>query len=203
MTTQVPSTTLLDAWKPTLMSGVLAVVLGGVVLLWRDISVEVAAIMFGVYLAASGAIQLLIGVTVREKTGGQALLFTSGATSLVLGVLAFRHFSQAVVLLGIGMGMALLIRGVATMVYATSDQDAEGRGLTGLSGLVTAIAGVIVMALPVTSIATLAIIVGLFLLILGVVEIISSYEMRMSADRYRQLNADAAAPAPSRRAAAG
>jgi uncharacterized membrane protein HdeD (DUF308 family) len=69
MTTQAPPTKLLDLWKPTLVSGALAVILGGVVVLWRDMSIEVAAILLGVYLVASAAVPAFIGFTLAAVVG--------------------------------------------------------------------------------------------------------------------------------------
>ena len=180
MTAHVPPAKSHDLWKPTLASGALAAILGAVVLLWPDISNEVAAILFGVYLVASGAIQVVIGFSMGEETRGQALLFVSGATSLVLGLLAFRHLSNAVQLLAITMGVAFVFRGMVTMVYGISDSDAIAGGWTTFFGTIAAVAGVILMALPLTSVATLATVAGICLVVLGVLEIISAYKIYIS-----------------------
>jgi uncharacterized membrane protein HdeD (DUF308 family) len=175
-----------DLWKPTLLSGALAVILGGWILLWPNISIEAVAILQGVYLVSSAAMQVIIGFSMGEATRGQALLFVNGATSLVLGILAFRHISNAVQLLAIAVGVPLLFRGMATMVYGISDSDANDGGWTILFGTVTAVAGVMLMALPLTSVATLATVVGFCLVVLGVLEIISSYEIRVSEIEFRR-----------------
>jgi uncharacterized membrane protein HdeD (DUF308 family) len=189
MKTHTPPAKSRDLWKPTLLSGALAVILGGWILLWPNISIEAAAILLGVYLAASAAMQVIIGFRMGEATRGQALLFVNGATSLVLGILAFRHISNAVQLLAIAVGVALLFRGMATMVYEISDSDANDGGLTILFGTVTAVAGVVLMALPLTSITTLATVVGFCLVVLGVLEMISSYEIRVSEIGFRRRHA--------------
>jgi uncharacterized membrane protein HdeD (DUF308 family) len=189
MTTHAPPTKPLDLWKPMLVSGALAVILGGVVLLWPDISIGVAAILFGVYLVASSAMQVIIGFSLGTATRGQALLFVSGATSLVLGMLAFRHLSHAVLLLAIAMGVGFLFRGLASMLYGISDSDAIDGGWTIFFGTITAVAGVMLMALPLASIVTLAIVVGTCLVVLGVIEIISSYEIRVSEKEFSRINA--------------
>jgi uncharacterized membrane protein HdeD (DUF308 family) len=185
MKTPTPPAKSRDLWKPPL-SGVLAVILGGWMLLWPNISIEAAAILLGVYLVASAAMQVIISFRMGEATRGQALLFVNGATSLVLGILAFRHIANAVQLLAIAVGVALLFRGMATMVYGISDSDANDGGWTILFGTVTAVAGVVLMALPLTSITTLATVVGFCLVVLGVLEMISSYEIRVSEIGFRR-----------------
>jgi uncharacterized membrane protein HdeD (DUF308 family) len=180
MTTHAPPAKSRDLWKPTLGSGALAVISGGVVLLWPDISIEVAAIVLGVYLVASAAAQFIIGFTMGEATRGQALLFVSGATSLVVGMLAFRDLSHAVQLLAIAMGVAFLFRGMATMVYGITESDAIDSGWTIFFGTITAVAGVMLMALPFAAITTLATVVGICLVVLGGLEIISAYKIYIS-----------------------
>jgi uncharacterized membrane protein HdeD (DUF308 family) len=189
MKTLTPPAKSREGWKPTLLSGVLADILGGWILLWPNISIEAAAILLGVYLMTSAAMQVIIGFRMGEATRGQALLFVNGATSLVLGILAFHHISNAVQLLAIAVGVALLFRGMATMAYEISDSDATDGGLTILFGTVTAVAGVMLMALPLTSIATLATVVGFCLVVLGVLEMISSYEIRISEIEFRRRHA--------------
>jgi uncharacterized membrane protein HdeD (DUF308 family) len=142
--------------------------------------------LLGVYLVASAAMQVIISFRMGEATRGQALLFVNGATSLVLGILAFRHISNAVQLLAIAVGVALLFRGMATMVYGISDSDANDGGWTISFGTITAVTGVVLMALPFTSVATLATVVGFCLVVLGVLEIISSYEIRVSKIAFRR-----------------
>jgi len=168
-----------DLWKPTLASGALALLVGSAVLLWPDISTEVAATLLGVYLVASAVMQLIIGLRMVERTRGQALSFVSGATSLVLGTLAFRDLSHAVQLLAIAIGIPFLFRGMAAMVYGITESDAIG-GWTIFFGTITAAAGVILMALPFSSITTLATVVGICLVVLGGLEIISGYRIYIS-----------------------
>ena len=187
--THTPPAKSRDLWKPTLLSGTLAVILGGWILLWPNISIEAVAILLGVYLVASAAMQVIIGASMGQATRGQALLFVNGATSLVLGILAFRQISNAVQLLAIAVGVPLLFRGMATMVYGISDSDANDGGWTISFGTITAVAGIMLMALPLTSVATLATVVGFCLVVLGVLEIISSYEIRMSEIAFRRRHA--------------
>ena len=180
MTTHTSDPKPHDLWKPTLVSGALALMAGAAVLLWPDISTETAATVLGVYLVASAATQVVIGFSMGERTRGEALLFVSGATSLVLGTLAFRDLSHAVQLLAIAVGVAFLFRGMATMVYGITESDAIDGGWTIFFGTITAVAGVMLMALPFASITTLATVVGICLVVLGGLEIISAYKIYIS-----------------------
>ena len=150
------------------------------VLAWPGISILAAAVAFGVYLLITGAAQVVFAFSLHVSAGSRILLFISGAASLILAVLAFRHFGQgyAVLLLAIWIGIGFIFRGVATTVFAISDPALPGRGWSIFVGVVSLIAGVIVMASPMASIVTLALVVGVWFVVIGVFEIVSSFGIR-------------------------
>jgi|SRR5271166_1423929 len=185
--THSPSRILPDLWKSTLVSGLLAVALGVLVLLWPDISIEAAAIVFGVYLVVSGVAQIVFAFSLDVLAGSRVLLFVSGAASLVLAVLAFRNIYNAVLLLAIWIGVGFLFRGVATTVFAISDHALPSRGWAIFLGVITAIAGIVVLAWPFASIATLALVVGISLVIIGLMEILTSFDIRSATKKLEKI----------------
>jgi uncharacterized membrane protein HdeD (DUF308 family) len=167
-------------WKSTLVSGILSLILGILVLAWPGISILVAAIWFGVYLLITGIAQVVFAFSLHVTAGSRILLFISGAASLILAVLAFRHFGQgyAVLLLAIWIGVGFIFRGVATTVSAISDPTLPGRGWEIFVGVISLLAGIVVIASPFDSIVTLAVVVGVWFVVIGVFEIVSSFGIR-------------------------
>jgi uncharacterized membrane protein HdeD (DUF308 family) len=177
--TLVPSL-LPHLWKSTLVSGILSLIVGVLVLAWPGISVLAAAIAFGVYLLIIGIAQVIFAFALQVSAGSRILLFISGAASLILAVLAFRHFGQgyAVLLLAIWIGIGFIFRGVATAISAISDPMLPGRGWSIFVGVISLLAGIVVLAYPFPSIVTLAIVVGAWFVVIGVFEIVSSFGIR-------------------------
>jgi uncharacterized membrane protein HdeD (DUF308 family) len=179
--TPVPSL-LPHLWKSTLVSGILSLILGVLVLAWPGISVLVAAIWFGVYLLITGIAEVVFAFSLHVTAGSRILLFISGAASLILAVLAFRHFGTdprtAILLLAIWIGVGFIFRGVATTVSAISDPTLPGRGWSIFVGVISLLAGIVVIASPFDSIITLAIVVGVWFIVIGVFEIVSSFGIR-------------------------
>jgi uncharacterized membrane protein HdeD (DUF308 family) len=167
-------------WKSTLASGILTLIVGILALAWPGISVLAAAIAFGAYLLITGVAQVIFAFSLHVSAGSRILLFVSGAASLILAVLAFRHFGQgyAVLLLAIWIGVGFVFRGVATTVSAISDPTLPGRGWSIFLGVITLLAGIVVLASPFASIVTLAIVVGIWLVVIGVFEIAASFGIR-------------------------
>ena len=115
-------------------------------------------------------------------------LCVSGAASLILAVLAFRHFGEgyAILLLAIWIAVGFIFRGVATTVSAISDPGLPRRGWANFFGVITVIAGVIVLAYPFDSIITLTLVVGIWLIIIGVFEIISAFGIRSDGKKLKE-----------------
>jgi len=186
-------------WKSTLLSGILAVILGILMLAWPGKTIIVAAILFGVYLLITGIAQVIFAFSLHVSAGGRVLLFLSGAASLILAVLAFRHFGEgyAVLLLAIWIGVGFIFRGVATTVSAISDPGMPGRGWEIFFGIISVIAGIVVLAYPFSSIVTLAWVVGIWLIVLGVFEVVSAFGIRKASKNVAAVKEKLITPPPA------
>jgi len=167
-------------WKSMLAWGVLTVILGVVVLVWPGKSIVVASALFGAYLLVSGIAQVVLALTLGVSVGSRVLLFISGALSVVLGVLAFRHFGQgyAILLLAIWIGVSFVFQGTAETALAISYPALPGRGWYIFLGIISVIAGIVVLAWPFDSIVVLALVTGIWLVVIGIAEIITSFDAR-------------------------
>lgn len=180
MTHIAPAKLFSRLWGSTLVSGVLAVILGVLVLIWPGKSILVAAVLFGVYLLVSGVGMVISALSLPATAGTRVLLFLSGAASLVLAVLAFRHFGQgyAILLLAVWIAVGFVFRGVATTTWAISEPRFPGRGWAIFTGIISIIAGLVVLAWPFDSILVLALVAGSWLIVIGVFEIVSALRTR-------------------------
>ena len=169
--------------------GLLTAILGVVILVWPGPSIEVASGVFGVYLVMSGVALAVLALSLPTSTAGRVLNFVSGVASVLLGVLAFRHFGQgyATLLLAIWVGVGFVLRGVSALATAITDKQLPGRGWAIFFGTVSVIAGVVVVAFPFDSIVTLALVVGIWLIVLGVIEVVSGLSLRSDVKKVESL----------------
>ncbi|TLG09768.1 HdeD family acid-resistance protein [Nocardia cyriacigeorgica] len=169
------------AWQSILVTGLLSVVLGVLILVWPGKTVLVAGIIFGIYLVVSGLLQLVAAFAAPASAGMRVLYFISGVLSIVIGVFCFRDELTSILLLGLWIGIGWLFRGVAVTMAAISEPGLPGRGLQGFFGVITAIAGVVLIVWPVESVTTLAWVAGVWLVVLGIMEIITAFAVRKDA----------------------
>jgi len=158
---------------------VLTAALGIALLVWPSESIVVVSVLVGIYLVVSGIFQL-IGALVETQAGGgvRVLIAISGTLSLLLGLFAFRSAAHSVLLLALIIGFAWLFRGIAMTITAIADPNTPSRGLQIFFGVVLAIAGIVVIDSPVNSLHVLAVLVGIWLLVLALVELVLAFQVR-------------------------
>lgn len=185
MTTIETPSVIRRLWKSVLSLGVLTLIVGAAVLVWPGQSIVAAGILFVVYLLASGIAQVIAAFTVRSPAASRVLLFISGALSIGLGVFAFRDFNDgaAVWLLTLWIAVGFMLQGVSETVLAISFKELPERGWYIFVGVLTMIAGVVMLAWPISSIVVLSIIAGVWLVVIGTTEIVWAVNVRGTAKK--------------------
>jgi uncharacterized membrane protein HdeD (DUF308 family) len=175
-------------WKWTLAAGLLTIVLGGIVLAWPGPTILVASTLFGVYLLVTGFIGLFTAFTLPRSAAMRVLLFISGALTVVLAILSFRHLGDAyaVLLLSLWIGIGFIFQGISAIAAAIGESNLPGRGWSVVLGVISVIAGLVVLVWPFDSIVILVLVTGVWLVVLGVVQIIQSFQIRKDARTVRQ-----------------
>jgi uncharacterized membrane protein HdeD (DUF308 family) len=167
-------------WQSMLLTGILTVVLGGLILGWPGISILTAATLLGIYLLVSGIAEVVFAFSLHVSVPYRVLLFITGALSVALGILSLRHFgdSYAVLLLALWVGIGFLFQGVAMTATAISYRDLPGRGWGIFFGVVSILAGLVVLAWPFDSIEMLAYVTGAWLVVIGIFETVAALSAR-------------------------
>jgi uncharacterized membrane protein HdeD (DUF308 family) len=171
-------------WKWKVVAGGLTIVLGAIVLAWPGPTILVASTLFGVYLLVSGMAELFMAFTLPRSAGTRVLLFISGALSVVLAILSFRHVGDgyAVLLLSLWIGIGFIFQGVSGVAAGIGESNLPGRGWYVVAGIITVLAGLVVLVWPFDSIAVLTLAAGICLVIIGITQIIQALQTRKHAN---------------------
>jgi uncharacterized membrane protein HdeD (DUF308 family) len=175
-------------WKWKLVAGLLTVVLGGIVLAWPGPTILVASTLFGVYLLLTGFTELFLAFALPRSGGTRFLLFITGALSLILAVLSFRHFGDAyaILLLSIWIGIGFIFQGVSEVAVSIGEKNLPGRGWYAVLGIISVIAGFVVLVWPFDSIVMLTLVTGVWLVVMGVVQVLQAFQIRKDAKTVRE-----------------
>jgi uncharacterized membrane protein HdeD (DUF308 family) len=175
------------AWQFLLILGLAAVAVGIIALVWPGQTLAVIGILFGIYLLISGVMEIVAAFGSHISAGMRVLNIVVGALSIVLGLFCFRGSLESVLLLSLWIGIGFLMWGVATIVSAASaPSGTPGRGWAVFLGAMTLIGGIIVISWPIGSIVTLAIFTGIWLIVVGVMEIVRAFTLRGQVHRYEE-----------------
>jgi uncharacterized membrane protein HdeD (DUF308 family) len=182
--------TLLESklWKFAATWGVLSAALGALILAWPGISILVASTLFGVYLLVAGFTGVAMAFTLPESAGMKVMLFISGVLSVILAVLCLRNFGDAypILLLSVWIGVSFIFQGFSILAVAISYKELPARGWYGFLGVLSAIGGAVVLVWPWDSIVVLTLATGVWLIVMGVVEIVWGFQMRNDSKTLRE-----------------
>jgi uncharacterized membrane protein HdeD (DUF308 family) len=166
------------SWGVLLLGGIISLAVGIMALVWPGKTIIVVAILFAIYLIISGIFEIIRSFAHGLTGGTRVLLLITGVLSIILGIFAIRSAINAAELLAIFIGIAFLFRGFASLFMGFDSK--EGRGWNIFFGLIMLIGGVVILTQPLISLATLALVVGIWLIIIGIYEIIAAFMLRSS-----------------------
>ncbi|MEU9454643.1 HdeD family acid-resistance protein [Streptomyces sp. NPDC048277] len=169
------------AWQTVLITGIASLILGVLVLVWPGASLLAAGVLFGIYLLVSGVFQVVAAFGTHKTTALRVLAFISGALSIVLGLFCFRGPLESILLLALWIGIGWLIRGITQTLAAVHDHRMPARGWMIFLGIVTFVAGIVLIVSPFKSVAILTLVAGIWLVVVGIVEIVTSFGIRSRA----------------------
>lgn len=164
-------------WWLLLFGGIISLAVGIVIISWPTPTVIVVAVLFAIYLIISGLFEIVRSFASGLTGGTRALLLITGVLSVILGIFAIRSAADnAVDLLGIFVGIAFLFRGFASLFMGFDSK--EGRGWNIFFGIIMLVGGVVILVQPALALTTLAWVVGVWLVLIGIYEIIASLVVR-------------------------
>ena len=170
-------------WWILLALGAVTLILGIWAVLNTATAAEIVAVIFVIWLIVSGIFSVVRGFAPGLTGGIRTLYFITGALSIVLGLLATRaevSTGQAGEwLLGIFIGVAFLFQGLAALLEGFSNKD--GRGWNIFFGVILLIGSVVCLVTPVGSFQVVVWITAIWLIIIGIFEIIAAFRVKSAA----------------------
>lgn len=154
------------------LTGVLSVVLGALVLFWPEATLDVIAVLFGLYFLVSGAVRVVTGLVTPLLGGLRVLNILVGLLLFIAGVAAIRNPLASLTVLALFIGIAWIVEGIMSL----TEVESGGSRLYAIAyGIISIIAGVVVLFLPVSSLAALVVFGGVALVVLGIVEVVRAF----------------------------
>lgn len=170
-----------SAWQLLLLIGFLAMTLGVIMLAWPGKTLVVAGALFGIYLVVSGVGYMFAAFGSHAGAAMRVLTFIGGIVSLVLGFFCFRDKLESIMLLALWIGIGWLFRGMTLLAAALSFDHMPARGWQAFSGSIIVIGGGVLIVSPLGSVAVLTLVAGCWLIAIGIMDIITAFQVRSRA----------------------
>ena len=171
-----PPAMLTGSWQATLFLGVVTLILGVIVSFHPTGSLNVVAVLLGILMILSGIFHLIRVFDPRERH--RIWLGIAGLLFIVIGVVLIRHLHLTRALIGLVIGITWIVQGLTALIAGISGGVREGRAWWITFGVISLIAGIVVAATPADSVTVLAVLLGIWFIIMGIFEIIGAFLLR-------------------------
>ncbi|MFK5255632.1 HdeD family acid-resistance protein [Propionibacterium freudenreichii] len=157
--------------------GVLALGLGIALLAWPGKTIIALAMILGAYLLVEGVIRIVMAlVTPLIHAGSRLLSILFGVLFILGGVVMMRNPGLSgetlLVVVAIIIGVAWIMEGVLALLESGS---AQSRGWAIAFGLISLLAGIIVLVTPAWSAVMLMVFTGASLVVMGIVSLVRAF----------------------------
>ncbi|OAT68838.1 hypothetical protein AWB85_07620 [Mycobacteroides immunogenum] len=173
-----------NAWLYVLGLGVAAIAAGAIILAWPGQTLLVLGVFFGLYLLLSGLVEIVLAFAPHLRGWTRFVSVITGALSIVLGVICLRDQLESVLLLAVWIGAGWIITGIGRVVAGFASRE-PGSGWSVLLGVVLAAGGIVLIVYPADSIATLALISGIWLIVIGIAQVIDGVQLKRRTGQVR------------------
>lgn len=159
------------------IGGAVAIILGIVLLVWPAKTLGAVAVIVGIYFLISGIVRLGVGIFSKGLSGGMRTLdILLGVLLVVAGVIALKNVAVAasalLILVVAIIGVGWIIEGVLAIVESRGAPQA-GWHIT--SGIISILAGIVVLAVPGWSALWLLLVAGIILIVLGILGLVRAF----------------------------
>lgn len=169
-------------WGTAFTLGLVTLILGVIVLARPTLSLIAIAVLLGIAMIVSGIYHIVRALDGREHE--RVWRGITGVLFLLAGLALLRHLHLSVALIGLFIGFTWIIQGVTALMESFSRgrrRTESGWGWSVFFGVISLIAGIVVVASPIASVAALTIFMGIWLIIIGGFEMFGALVYRRAA----------------------
>jgi uncharacterized membrane protein HdeD (DUF308 family) len=170
------------AWGWIVAYGVATVVAGAIAVVWPNSTLVVIAIIFAAQLVVGAIYQFVFAFAIPNETGWLRALFALlSVFSFVVAIYLFGHVGLTLLVLATLIGIYWIVLGVIELFLAIGQSDVRWRPWIAITGILSIVAGGVVVIFPVSSLFFLTIFLGFWLVIFGVTLIVRGIGLRSMA----------------------
>ncbi len=163
------------------IGGVIAIIVGILILVWPGKTAMVVTAIIAAYAIAAGLVYAGLGIF-SKTMGGWARVghIVLGLLFVVAGIIAFANLGATTVwlalFLGILVGIMWIVEGVVAL---TTLSETSSKGWTIFFAILSLIAGVVLLFSPLWGAVVLWWLLGISLIVLGIIQVVRAFSFKI------------------------
>jgi NhaP-type Na+/H+ or K+/H+ antiporter len=150
------------------LRGILAVAFGIIALRSPSVAAATFVIVFAIYAFADGVVDFLVAARLGRTGQRWGWYLFEGLASVALGVVALVFPRVTLVALVLFIALRAIVLGVIEVASAFSWEGLDSRWLLGLTGVLSVILGILLLASPAAGGLALVWVIGIYAIVIGV-----------------------------------
>jgi uncharacterized membrane protein HdeD (DUF308 family) len=160
------------AWWLALAAALVSVVVGIMIMVWPSATLKVVVVLVGLWLLVRGLVQIVQAVAGRGRDGAErVILGLVGVFFVGAGILALRNLFASLVVIATVIGLMWLLGGIVDLIAAFGGPGGGVRVWRIVLGLLSIGAALVILIWPDLTLVTLVYISGLWLVIVGLIQV--------------------------------
>jgi uncharacterized membrane protein HdeD (DUF308 family) len=166
--------------------GILSAVIGLLVIFFPHATLLAIAILFGIQLIAVGVFRFVAAFTAPDKSAWlRALTAVLALLAFAAGIYLLRRPLLSLVVLAVLLGIFWVAHGVIDLFLAIGDSMLPARGVVALAGILSIVAGALVLAFPGISLFLLTLVLGAWLIVYGAILAVRAFRVHSAMQNLR------------------
>ncbi len=170
---------LKKGWWLLLVSGLIGVVIGGLLIFWPGATITVVTSIVGFFMIMTGVIRFFVAVF-DSHAQDRWLIAIAGIIGIVLGVIVMKNPEGTIKVIALIVAIFWLIAGLVDFFRGLTNTNMPDRGVRIVFGLMTTLFGIVVLVWPAITIGVFAVLTGIYAVFFGVLEIIAAFQIKNS-----------------------
>ena len=163
-------------WQVELLVGVITLGLGIALAFHPSTSLNVVCVFIGALLILGGIFHFIRALDHQEQH--RAWVAVAGLLEVVIGVVMIRHLDLTKAAIGLLIGIVWIVQGVVAILGGLMGGAKSMRWWAIGFGLISLIAGIVVVTVPSNSVNALATLLGIWFIIMGILELVGGLVLR-------------------------
>jgi uncharacterized membrane protein HdeD (DUF308 family) len=171
-----------SGWGALVLLGILSLIFGIVMMFFPGITAMAVITLIGIIIIVLGIIAVIMALFTPAGEGKSTLLLLVGIIGVLVGAGAIIYPIVFGEILTEIIGIVVFIIGIIQIAFALAEKGVTSRGLLMLSGIISIIFSVLIMAYPlIGALVLFGYLIAIYFFITGLVTIVTGFVARSAA----------------------